>query len=391
MRRRSLLTAAPAALLIAGCSAQDGSGSGAGGAGGSEDSASAPASPEPETPEQSARRQADALDLRAAAGQLVLAGVPAGTSPAPALGSETRVGGYFLLGRWTSAGAVRDVVAATREAVGTGVAPLMTVDQEGGQIRVLRGDAARDTPSAETLGADGPEAVRSAYRTIGEDLAALGLHADLAPVADVVSGQLGSANAPVGQLDRGFGTDPDAVGPCVVAAVEGLAASGIASALKHFPGLGRVEANTDFSASGITDADTHAEDPFLDPFRAGIDAGAEMVMLSSAVYPRIEEGVPAMFSPALVTGLLREDWGFEGLVITDDIGAAAAVADVPLGERATRLLEAGGDCVLTADPDLAEGLVSAIVEWAEAGNEARVRESAARMLALKIHRGVLAA
>ena len=76
----------------------------------------------------------------------------------------------------------------------------------------------------------------------------------------------------VGQLDRGFGTDPDAVGPCVVAAVEGLAASGIASALKHFPGLGRVEANTDFSASGITDADTHAEDPFLDPFRAGIDA-----------------------------------------------------------------------------------------------------------------------
>jgi beta-N-acetylhexosaminidase len=180
------------------------------------------------------------------------------------------------------------------------------------------------------------------------------------------------------------------VADCVVAAVEALDAQDTASALKHFPGLGRVRGNTDFSATGITDETTDADDPFLEPFRAGIEAGADMVMLSSALYPRMDPGSPAMFSSAIVTDVLRGTLGFDGLVVSDDVGSAAAVQDVPLGKRATRLLEAGGDVVLTADPSLAGDLVDAIVDWAQDSEKAerRVRESAARMLRVKRSRGV---
>ena len=152
-----------------------------------------------------------------------------------------------------------------------------------------------------------------------------------------------------------------------------------------------MEQNTDHSAEGILDEVTTAADPFLDSFAAGIDAGAELVMLSSATYARIDGQAPAMFSRAVVTDLLRDQLGFEGLAVTDDIGAAKAVASVPVAERATRFLDAGGDVLLTADPSITGALVDAIEEWATRGEEqaARVRASAGRMLTLKERRGLL--
>ena len=323
---------------------------------------------------------------REIAGQLVLVGVMAGSTPAATLATEHHVGGYFLLGVWKSAQAVRDAVSAARDAHADGVAPLLAVDQEGGSVRMLRGDAATRTASAEDLGAQGPEAVREAYTTIGQDLAELGLDCALAPVADVVDEALGDGNAPVGELGRGFGTDPDHVAGCVRAAVEALTAHGVAATVKHFPGLGRVAENTDHAADGIIDDATAPGDPMLAPFAEGIDAGAELVMVSSAIYPQIEPEVPAMFSRAAVTDLLRGDMGYDGLVITDDIGSAAAVAHVPVAERITRLLDAGGDAVLTADPAITGELVDAVEAYAAAdpAQRERVRESALRILRVKL-------
>lgn len=399
MRRRTAL-ALPTTLLLAACtsapsgsggssgSSEGGSGSAASdGAGASDGSASPSSSPAPDP----AVSRAEELGKREAAAQLVLAGIPQGSTPESSLISEIGLGGFFLLGTWDSAAEVRDVLGGIDDAMGEGgVSPLLCVDQEGGQIRMLRGDAARSTPSAAELGRQGTGAVTDAYASIGKDLADLGLQATLAPVADTVDPELGRANDPVGKIDRGFGTDPGEVADCVVAAVEALDQQGIASALKHFPGLGRVRGNTDFSAEGITDEKTDAGSSYLEPFRRGIEAGADMVMLSSAIYPRIDPDAPAMFSSAVITDLLRGDLGFDGLVITDDIGAAAAVQDVPVAERATRLLEAGGDVVLTAEPGLAEELVDAIAHWAgrSEDNARRVRESAARMLRVKRSRSV---
>jgi beta-N-acetylhexosaminidase len=402
LRRTVLKAAAPAltvsALAACGPSTDGGNGTdGTAGTGGTDPSdaggdgsSDGGTSTDPTTPPPDPAEQIVAdLTTREAAAQLVLVGIQAGSEPDPELIEETKVGGFFLLGHWTSADAVRSVVeqvtghAADEDA---GLVPLVCVDQEGGQIRMLRGDAATRTDSAADLGAQGEDAVAEAYGTIGEDLSSLDIRVAFAPVADVVDPDLGEANAPVGALGRGFGTDPEEVGACVSAAVGALHDQGVAATLKHFPGLGRVRENTDFSSEDITDETTTADDPFLDSFRAGIDAGAELVMLSSAVYPRIDEDNPAMFSRAVVTDLLRGDLGFAGLVITDDIGAAAAVQDIPVADRATRLLEAGGDMVITADPTLAGDLVDAIEEWAEEDqeNEDQVRESAARVVRLRL-------
>ncbi|HEX7351758.1 glycoside hydrolase family 3 N-terminal domain-containing protein [Brachybacterium sp.] len=400
MRRRHLLTLAPVAALAA-CTGEEPTPSGDRGAsdGGGRDPGQGPtseptaeASTEPTTaPPSRAELLLEELSPRELAGQLVLVGIPAGSEiPAEVL-TEHHAGGIFLLQVWESAAAVDAIVAAAREGSRTDLAPLIAVDQEGGQVRMLRGDAARRTPSAEELGAQGPQAVTEAYTSIGEDLAARGIQLALSPVADVVDPDLGNANGPVGTLDRGFGTAPQAVGDCVAAATRALADQGVGATLKHFPGLGRVEENTDFSAEGIEDPITGSGDPFLDSFRAGIEAGASAVMMSSAIYPHLEPDVPAMFSAAAIRDLLRSELGFDGLVVSDDIGAAKAVAAVPVPERATRLLEAEGDVVLTADASLTGELVDAIQEWAEQGQEQarRVRESAARMLALKEELGLL--
>ena len=401
MRRRHLLALAPVAALSACTTPQEDPGADSGASDGEGPTQPGPsdsggADPAPTTeptpePPTAAQLLLEELSPRELAGQLVLVGIGAGSSISPEVLNEHHAGGFFLLSVWDSAGAVEELVASAREGSRPDLPPLLAVDQEGGQVRMLRGDAARRTDSAQQLGSQGPEAVTEAYTSIGEDLAARGITVALSPVADVVDPELGDGNAPVGELDRGFGTDPDHVGECVTAAVHALAATGTAATLKHFPGLGRVEENTDHSADGIVDDVTGMEDPFLASFRAGIEAGAELVMLSSAIYPQLEDGVPAMFSPVVVSDLLREQLGFDGLVVTDDIGAAVAVADVPVAERATRTLEAGGDVVLTADPSLTGQLVDAIEQWAgdSPEQEQRVRESAERMLALKEHLGLL--
>lgn len=393
MRRRHLLALAPAAALAA-CTAEE-PGTGPGPSGPS-DSGGSSATQEPTAssttePPTAAELLLEDLSARELAGQLVLVGIPAGSQiPEPVL-TEHHAGGIFLLQVWESAEEVERTVAAAQDLSRSDLPALVAVDQEGGQVRMLRGDAARRTPSPEELGAQGPQAVAEAYTSIGEDLAARGIQVALAPVADVVDPDLGDANAPVGELGRGFGTEPEAVGACVAAATEALADQGVAATLKHFPGLGRVEENTDFSAEGIEDPVTDAGDPFLDSFRAGIDAGAGLVMMSSAVYPHLEPDVPAMFSAAAIDDLLRGELGFTGLVLSDDIGVAEAVASVPVPERAARLLAAGGDVVLTADASLTGELVDAIEAWAAQGEEQarRVRESAGRMLALKEELGLL--
>jgi len=397
MRRRHLLALAPTAALAA-CTtpgedpATDGNGDSGGSSDGGTGSADGsdgggptddPTTEPTEDPPTAAELLLEELEPRELAGQLVLVGIPAGTEIPREVLAEHHAGGIFLLQVWESADAVDAAVDAAQEGSRPDLPPLIAVDQEGGQVRMLRGDAARNTPSAESLGKDGTDAVAEAYTSIGEDLAARGIHVAFSPVADVVDPALGDDNGPVGTLDRGFGTEPEQVGRCVAAAVEALDAQGVAATLKHFPGLGRVRENT------VTGPD----DPFLDSFSAGIDAGAQLVMMSSAIYPQLEEGVPAMFSRAAIQDLLRDQLGFTWLVVTDDIGAAQAVADVPVAERATRPLAAGGDVVITADASLTGQLVDAIQEWAaeDPANLERVEESVLRVLTLKERLGLLAA
>lgn len=404
------LALAATLLLLAGCSAPasgpqsgsetvTGSAAPARGAGSEVPSGSA-TEPAPRT-DPAVIEAMESLSLEQKAGQLVWFAVQPGEDAAAAerIGSA-HAGGVFLLaggGRWDAdavAGTAASLEAAsTAEATG-GIGPLVAADQEGGQVQVLRGEGFTRLPSAEDQAVEhSPDEVRSLLADAGAELSRAGVDIVLGPVADVVDPELGNANEPVGMVDRGYGTDPQEVSDYVTAAVEGWRAGGVAPTLKHFPGLGGVEGNTDFTADGITDDTLTADDASLASFTAGIEAGAPLVMMSSARYPLLDGGAgePAMFSEPIVTGLLREELGFDGIVVSDDVGAAAAVQDVPPAERGARFVAAGGDVVLTADPALTDDIAQGIAERAAADPAFAGQLDAAvlRVLALKHERGLL--
>jgi beta-N-acetylhexosaminidase len=212
---------------------------------------------------------------------------------------------------------------------------------------------------------------------------------DLAPVADTVPAGTEDDNPPIGAFDRHYGTDPAAVAVAVTASVAGLQDAGVAATVKHFPGLGRVDVNTDTDV-GATDPETTPADPHLAPFAAAVSAGTAAVMMSSATYPRLDPDRPAVFSPT-VLGLLRGQLGFSGVVVTDDLGAAAALSSVPVGRRAVQAVGAGVDVVLTIRTEDAAPMVEALEEQAAADPAfaGRIDESARRVLALKERFGLL--
>ena len=208
--------------------------------------------------------------------------------------------------------------------------------------------------------------VRATARGTGESLRTAGVSLDLSPVADVVPEGTARGNAPVGRYGREYGTTAEAVTEDAGAVVAGLGEAGVTATVKHFPGLGRVTRNTDTSAD-VRDTATTADDPDVALF-GELAALPErpFVMVSSATYEQIDPGAVAAFSPVVVQQLLRGRLGFDGVVISDDVGEATAMADVPVGERATRFVAAGGTLVLTIDADLAPTMVDALLERAAA-------------------------
>ncbi|HPZ50090.1 MAG TPA: glycoside hydrolase family 3 N-terminal domain-containing protein, partial [Propionibacteriaceae bacterium] len=229
----------------------------------------------------------------------------------------------------------------------------------------------------------GDAALASAAEKWGTQLWAAGVRYNLAPVADVVPAAKTSSNQPIGALKRGYGSDPAVVSARVSAFVTGMEGASIATSLKHFPGLGEVTGNTDFTSA--TDAVTTRTSPSLAAFKAGIEAGASSVMVSSAVYSKIDPGVPAVFSPVIVTDMLRGDLGFTGVVISDDLGAAKSVSGVAPADRAVRFVAAGGDLLINADLAIQPAMTDAVVTRAttDPAFAKQVTQSAARVLALK--------
>lgn len=302
------------------------------------------------------------LDRRARIAQLFVVGVPA-TDPARGDRlAEEGVGGVFLAGRPPASAAELAGLTAGLQERGTGPDLWIAVDQEGGSVQSLKGEGFDRLPPATAQGALPADRLAGLAGTLGSQLAAAGVNLNLAPVVDVVPAGTEHTNGPIGHHDRQYGSTAAAVVPAATAIVDGLARAGVTAAIKHFPGLGLVRGNTDDSAD-VVDEVTAAGDEQVTAFAStlsGTDAHP-MVMMSSATYPRIDPANRAAFSPVVVRDLLRGVLGFTGPVISDDLGAATAVADVPVGERAVRFLSAGGTLVLTVAPDTLPAMLDAVV------------------------------
>ena len=283
-----------------------------------------------------------------------------------------------------------EIQALATEANTHGVRFFVGADQEGGQVQRLSGPGFSTIPSALEQGHLPTATLQADATRWGGELRTAGVNLDLAPVMDVVPRGTDAMNRPIGALAREYGHDPTTVGGHGAALIRGMAQAGIATTLKHFPGLGRVTGNTD-TVAGVVDSTTTADDHYLEAFLTGIEAGAPFVMVSLATYTAIDPDHQAVFSPTIIGTLLRQTLGFDGVVMSDDLGAAASVASMAPGDRATEFIAAGGDLMIVSGVDPAGQMAAAVLDRArsDSGFAAQVEAAALSVLQAKAAYGLL--
>jgi beta-N-acetylhexosaminidase len=341
------------------------------------------ASPAPVPPGATPEARADAvlagMDRRARIAQLFVVGVPlTGLGPGDAL-VRSGVGGVFLSGRSTASAASLGSVTARWATEASGPPPWVAADQEGGQVQTLSGPGFAALPTATAQGRLPVGQLAALAQGLGRSLHTAGVTLDLAPVADVVPAGTEKSNGPIGVFSRQYGSTAPAVSAAAGTVVQGLSGAGVRATVKHFPGLGRVTGNTDTTATVVDDTTT-ASDPQVTLFATlARTPAAPFVMVSLATYARIDPAGPAAFSHTVLTTLLRQQLGYDGVVISDDMGRAKAVASVPAGQRAVRFLAAGGTLVLTVDAAVLPAMEQAVAAAADADPAfARTVDAAAR-------------
>lgn len=265
----------------------------------------------------------------------------------------------------------------------------ITVDEEGGSVTRLGRNpdmGVTDYPAMGTIGASGD--VQQAYEvgyTLGTEIGELGFNLDFAPVADVNSNP---KNPVIGK--RSFHSDPQIAADMVAACVEGFVDSGTLCTLKHFPGHGDTSTDSHYGAAEISKDLEGLMECELRPFIAGIEAGAGVVMVGHITVPNVtEEDVPATLSQELVTGLLREQLGFEGLIVTDSMLMQAITDHYSSAESAVKAVQAGIDIILM--PQSLTKSVEGIAEAVQSGEltEERIDQSVLRILETKLRSGII--
>lgn len=333
-----------------------------------------------------------AQSLEEMAGQMIVVGFAGDTAdamPVKALRAELAAGGIggvmFLKTNVSSLAAVKAMNEAFRAAA-PGLAPLITLDQEGGAVeRLTAAVGFKEIPSAEAVAAgNSPEGARLIYGEMARSVAELGFTVNFGPVVDL---NLNPANQIIAKYGRAFGTSAKTVIPYAEAFIEAHREAGLLTTLKHFPGHGSSTAD---SHEGFVDITKTWQEAELLPYKALIGAGlADLVMVGHLIHTGYSD-LPSSLSPEWVTGVLRGALGFAGVAISDDLEMGAIRDQFSLEETVTRAVRAGIDVLLfsnTADPrpTLGEEIRAILVAEAEADPafRARIVESYKRIVELK--------
>ncbi|MEO7019730.1 MAG: beta-N-acetylhexosaminidase, partial [Ktedonobacteraceae bacterium] len=322
-------------------------------------------------------------------GQLMMVGFP-GTEPTPGLIEliqHQHVGNIVLFSHNVrDARQLRELTNRLQEIAresGQRYPLLIALDQENGMVRRLKDDATI-FPGNMALGATGDE--QSAYavaRASGLELHALGINMNLAPVVDVNNNP---ANPVIGV--RSFGEDPQQVARLANAAIHGYQSAGIATCIKHFPGHGDTATDSHLAMPTVPYAMERLEQIELVPFKSGIAAGTDCVMTAHIYFPALmhDTQLPATLSPAVVRQLLREQLGFQGVVMTDCLEMNAVSETVGVSTGAVLAAQAGNDLLLISHRyDRQWAGIAAIKAAVEAGEIAseQIHQSVERILKLK--------
>jgi beta-N-acetylhexosaminidase len=256
---------------------------------------------------------------------------------------------------------------------------LIGLDQEGGSVIRLRAPAT-ELPSAAAIGATGnPTFAREAGEVTGTELRAVGVTVALAPVADLASLP---TNTVIGT--RAYGSDPETVGRYVREAVAGIRSGGVAATIKHFPGHGGTDVDSHLELPTLPQDRAQLEGQDLVPFRAGIDGGADIVMIGNLRVPAVDPAVPASMSRPVVTDLLRRQLGFRGVVMTDSFTMGAIRKNYSAGDAAVRAIDAGVD-LLSMSANTVEAY-AALIAAVRSGrlSERTVTDAAIRVVRLRL-------
>lgn len=333
---------------------------------------------------------AQELDTSEQAEQVLLLGFEGADAAAPIVAElrDRQLGGVLVdRANWldvaTGAALIAELDAAGRS--GGRIPPLVVGTQEGGAYRSYA-----DLPPVEReleIGdAGSSERAQTWARETAGALRDAGFHLNLFPVADVAT-----LDSPV--ADRAFSDDAGTTAVLTVAALAGCREAELGCAPLHFPGLGAASQDTAQGPATVgLDAGTLAARD-VEPFRAAIAAGAPAIVLSLALYSAYDPVTPAALEPTIATGLLRDELGFEGVAITDDLSSGAVKATHRVPEAAVAALAAGADLVQISKPEDQERVHEAIVAATESGElpPDRLAEAAGRVLELKRRLGLLGA
>jgi beta-N-acetylhexosaminidase len=370
--RRRLATLSSAALTALIC------GAALGARDGGDDAADQAGRPRPQNAERKALEAVDRLTLRQQVGQLTISSFPEPAAPAYVRRRlrARETAGVILFGPNAATRPQWRRLTRSVQLSADGEA-LVMVDQEGGEVRTV-GWAG---PAVAQPQQGAPSDVRRAAEAAARQLRSAGVNVNLAPVADVPAG----ASPALGT--RAFAGDAGSIAASTRAAIEGMSSAGVAATAKHFPGLGRAQVNTD-DASADVPGELEAD---LVPFREAIAADVPLVMLSHARYPELDPTHIASQSPAIVTGLLREELGFDGVAVTDSIEAQAVLDRSGVGRAAERSILAGADLILMTGSASWNQVHPWLLRRARASKafRERIRRSAGRVLSLKERMGLL--
>lgn len=345
-----------------------------------------------DSPAAKASRAIATMSLDERAGQLIMAPMFAGGNPADlsALISTRHVGSVVLIGNWNNGTAAAKTAAdALQSYAPSGNQLIVSTDQEGGQVQHLKGSGFDTMPSAVAQGQMSADTLRSSAKTWGGQLKQAGINVDLAPVLGTVQVKR-SSNAPIGALNRDFGLDSNGNAQHGIAFVEGMRDAGVGATVKHYPGLGAVTGNTDFTTEGILDTTTTLDDEEIGAFNTAIkQAKPAMVMMSLATYQRIDSSAPAAFSSKIIDGTLRGSVGYDGVVISDSL-SAAAVSGIATKDLGVRLVDAGGDLACIGDTSYVTPILDGIIARAQSDPAfaKKVTASATRVMTLKYQMGL---
>ena len=338
---------------------------------------------EPDPIAARAQELLDGMTLEEKVGQMFIARCP--ETDAAQLAADYHLGGYILFGRDFKDKTAEQVTADIQSCQDAAEIPLLiAVDEEGGTVnRVSSNPNLRSSPfrSPQSLYSEGGlELVRSDAQEKCRLLESLGININFAPVCDV------SQDPADFIYDRTLGRDAQETSQYVAAVVETMAEEGMGSVLKHFPGYGN---NTDTHTGVAYDDrpyDTFLTSDFL-PFQAGIDAGADMVLVSHNIVSAMDEASPASLSPE-VHRVLREDLGFTGVIVTDDLVMDGVRDFAGDDEAAVLAVQAGNDLLCCTDFQTQVPAVLAAVESGEITEE-QIDAAVLRVLTMKLRLGIL--